>query len=82
MTAIPIHTLSPVLSPTRAVLCSRAHAIRVAARMRRDGMTVTVVATLDPLQLWRVIEHGSAATQVTGTNAGPEAARREHAVCA
>lgn len=82
MTATPIHTLSPVLSLKRAVLCSRAHAIRVAARMRRDGMAVSVVATRDPLQPWRVIEHGSAARQVTGTNTGPEAARREHAVCA
>ncbi len=82
MTQIPIRTFSPLLSPLRAVLCSRAHAVRVAGRMVDAGLAVSVVATLDPLQPWRVIEHRGDAAPVSGNTCGPEAAGEEHAACA
>jgi hypothetical protein len=78
MTQIPIRTLSSA----RAVLCSRAHAIRVAERMADDGFVVSVVATLDPLQPWRVIEHDGAAASITGNSRVSEAAGGEHVACA
>lgn len=51
-----VMTEEPLLSPIRRILCSHAHAMRVAARMRADGVAVHVVATHDPLQPWRTIE--------------------------
>lgn len=48
------------LSPLRRQLCSHENALRVARRMTGDGIAVTVVATGDPLQLWRVVETDAA----------------------
>ncbi|KPH63573.1 hypothetical protein [Novosphingobium sp. ST904] len=82
MTQIPIRTFSPLLSPLRAVLCSRAHAIRVAGHMADEGLAVSVVATLDPLQPWRVIEHRGDVAPLSSPTTSPEVAGQKHAACA
>jgi hypothetical protein len=51
-----------LLSPLRRRLCSRSNAVRVAAHLTAVGEHVTVVATPEPLQPWRVVDVGEAAS--------------------
>ena len=55
-----IMTDDTFLSGLRSVLCSQSNAIRVAARMRDDGVAAHVVGTGNPLQPWLTVEHTGA----------------------
>jgi hypothetical protein len=44
------------ISPLRLVLCSHSNALRVAGKMCREGIEVTVTKTDEPLQPWRIVD--------------------------
>ncbi|RSV11677.1 hypothetical protein CA235_18230 [Sphingomonas sp. ABOLF] len=61
---MPVSNTSGSLSPKRAILCSRAHAERVADRIFTSRQSACIIRTGDPIQPYRAVAEASSQDEV------------------